>query len=292
VQETFTISNTGERILEYEIAVPEVPWIAVNPLAGELEPAMEQEIVVEGIHSGLPNDEYEVNIVITSNDPENGEISLNVRLVIDIEDNVPRIFINADTVLLEINEPDQQAIDTLLISNNGYQPLVFTLDVPQDQTWFDAQPTEGTVEPDSTVEIVVFTTDLPLENGEYESAIGITSNDPENGEVSVEVRLIVDIQDVGDRSASSLPQEYHLSAPFPNPFNNRTSIRFDLPTGSFVDLNLIDINGKFVRNIVSRDYRAGSHNAIIDANRLASGVYFLKMNAASYSAMEKIVLIR
>ncbi len=48
VQDTLTISNSGERLLEFEIAVPEVPWIAVEPLAGELEPGMEQEIVVEG----------------------------------------------------------------------------------------------------------------------------------------------------------------------------------------------------------------------------------------------------
>jgi len=83
-----------------------------------------------------------------------------------------------------------------------------------------------------------------------------------------------------------------LSEPYPNPFNSIASIRFDLPSNNFVNLNLVDINGRSVRNIIKGYYQAGYHNIIINADNLASGVYFLNMQTGDYTALKKIVLVR
>ena len=95
-----------------------------------------------------------------------------------------------------------------------------------------------------------------------------------------------------DKPDMGIPGSFHLSEPYPNPFNDTSSIRFDLPSNNFVNLNLIDINGRSVRKIIKGYYQSGYHNTIINGNNLASGVYFLNMQAGDYSAIKKIVLIR
>ncbi len=217
---------------------------------------------------------------------------MNVRLIVNIEDNVPRITLSADTVMLEIREADQQAIDTVLIGNSGYQPLTFALDIPQDQNWFNAQPDTGIVEPDATIEIVVFTTDQLTENGEYEGSIGITSNDPENSEVSIEVRLIVDIQGVSERSESPLLQGYRLSEPFPNPFNSQSVITYVTPKDTYVKLSLFDINGRYIRQLTSEWASAGKHQVVINSQDLTAGVYVVRFEAGGMELERKIQLVK
>jgi hypothetical protein len=292
VQAEVTISNSGERTLEYQIAVPEMPWINVDPIAGELDPDTEQEIVVEGIHSGLPNGEYEAVVFINSNDPENSEIELSVRLVINIDENVPRITLSDDTVRFEITEPEQQDIDTLIISNSGHQPLTFALNIPQDQNLFSVQPDSGLIEPDATIEVIISTTEQIPENGEYVSSIGITSNDPDNSETSIEVRLIVDINGVDDGVVSPFPQEYHLSEPFPNPFNSTTTISFDLPTPTSVNLKIYDLSGREIAVIEDGSFKAGRYTAVWNAKDYPAGMYLLRMESGGFRAVQKIIVVK
>ncbi|MDP8239603.1 MAG: T9SS type A sorting domain-containing protein [Candidatus Hatepunaea meridiana] len=292
VQEIFTISNGGERMLEFTLVVPELPWINATPLEGELEPGTEQEITVEGIHSGLPNGEYEVVIFINSNDPENDEIALNVRLVVNIDDNVPRMTLSTDTVTLEITEPDQQAIDTLIIGNSGSQQLGFRIQMPNHITWFMVSPDTGTIEPDAQVELYIMTQDSIPGNGEYSDAFLITSNDPENGEVIMEVRLIVDIQGISEGVVSPFPPDFHLSAPYPNPFNPETVISFALPEAVDVSLRVYDLSGRIAAILEDGLISAGYHSLIWNADDLPAGLYLIRIEAGEFRGVRKVMLIR
>ncbi len=293
VQETFTISNGGERTLEFTLAVPEVPWINATPLAGEVEPDAEQEITVEGIHSGLPNGEYEVEIFINSNDPENSEIALNVRLVVNIEDNVPRLTLSADTVMLEIHEADQQAIDTLIIGNSGLQPLGFRISTLFDPyRWYIIDNDSAIVDPDSQFELLIRTKEYLPGNGDYYSLFWIYSNDPENEEVEIVVHLTVNIQGVSDGVVSPFPLDFHLSAPFPNPFNAETNISFALPEAVDVSLSVYDLSGRVVVTLVDGLTVAGYHSLVWTANSLPAGIYLIRMEAGEFWGVKKVMLIR
>lgn len=292
VQETVTISNSGERTLEFTLAVPELPWINATPLEGEVQPDAEQEITVEGIHSGLPNDEYEALIFINSNDPENDEIALNVRLVINIEDNVPRLTLSADTVRLEISEPDQQAIDTLIIGNSGTQLLGFCINMPGHMTWFITDPDTGVVEPDSQVGLYVMTNDNIPGNGEYWDSFLITSNDPDNEDVIIAVQLVVDIDGVSSGSEFPYPDEFHLFTPFPNPFNSEAVISFTLPEVSDVSLRVFDLSGRTVATLEDGLVQAGFHSLVWKAEDLPAGLYLIRMEAGDFRGVEKVVLVR
>jgi hypothetical protein len=97
--------------------------------------------------------------------------------------------------------------------------------------------------------------------------------------------------DMGDMSAG-LPSKYELFGVYPNPFNPAATIAYALPAGGKVTLNVYDISGRLVRNLVD-GYRAGGrHEAIFDASGLASGVYIYRLEAGEFAANGKLILMK
>lgn len=89
-----------------------------------------------------------------------------------------------------------------------------------------------------------------------------------------------------------VPKEYLLEQNYPNPFNPTTNIKFSVPKGEFVEIKLYDVTGVEVAVILSNPLEAGSYNVDFNAAGLASGVYFYKITAGSFSDVKKMVLIK
>ena len=85
---------------------------------------------------------------------------------------------------------------------------------------------------------------------------------------------------------------YDLSQAYPNPFNAVTHIRFSIPKTEFVSLKVYDILGREVEILVDQTQSAGNYNVRFNASLLASGVYFIKMQAGSYSSTKKVILLK
>ncbi len=87
---------------------------------------------------------------------------------------------------------------------------------------------------------------------------------------------------------------------YPNPFNPVTTIIFDLPANSLVDVSLFDVTGRFIATIGDGVFHAGTHQLVVDANRhnLSSGVYFYRLEAHSLDgrstafAAKKMALVK
>jgi hypothetical protein len=78
----------------------------------------------------------------------------------------------------------------------------------------------------------------------------------------------------------------------PNPFNPTTTISFTLPEVSRVTLNVYDVAGRQVAQLVNGTREAGSHEVIFDGSNLASGLYLYTLTAGSHSATGKMMLIK
>ena len=94
-----------------------------------------------------------------------------------------------------------------------------------------------------------------------------------------------------------LPADYLLSQNQPNPFNPVTSVRFALPRGSEVRLTVFDVTGRVVRTLVDEELPAGYHETSWDGRsdsgqRVASGVYFYRLETAEFSATRKMTLLK
>jgi hypothetical protein len=94
-------------------------------------------------------------------------------------------------------------------------------------------------------------------------------------------------------TAAELPQGYLLSASYPNPFNPRAVVPFEVPQAVHVRLTLVDIFGREVAILLNRQVAAGSHEAVLDGGRLASGVYLVRLEAEGVvRASQKVLLLR
>ncbi len=90
----------------------------------------------------------------------------------------------------------------------------------------------------------------------------------------------------------ALPKSLALEQNYPNPFNPTTVISYQLSAVSNVTLKVYDILGRLVTTLVSEKQSAGSYSVTFDGSRLASGVYFYRLTAGSYTAIKKLVLLK
>lgn len=94
----------------------------------------------------------------------------------------------------------------------------------------------------------------------------------------------------------TLPTEF-ASAIYPNPFNPRTTISYDLPADTNVSVIIYDAIGQEIRQLVSQHYTAGRYSVQWDAKdfmgrSVGSGVYIAKIVAGPNTAIQKMLLLK
>lgn len=96
----------------------------------------------------------------------------------------------------------------------------------------------------------------------------------------------------GISEGTALPNEFSLSQNYPNPLNPSTRIEYELPSASYVTLEVFDLLGKKAATLVN-DYRnAGKHIIDFNAKGLASGVYYYVINANGFVQAKKMLLLK
>ena len=89
-----------------------------------------------------------------------------------------------------------------------------------------------------------------------------------------------------------LPTEFALHQNFPNPFNPSTIIRYDLPSDEHVTLIVYDVLGKVVARLVDGKQAAGSYEIPFSGTSFASGVYFYRLTAGTFTGVQKMMLMK
>ncbi|MGE5498384.1 MAG: T9SS type A sorting domain-containing protein, partial [Syntrophothermus sp.] len=92
--------------------------------------------------------------------------------------------------------------------------------------------------------------------------------------------------------ASSSDYTYSLQQNHPNPFNNRTVISYSLRDQSYVKLKIYDLTGREVASLVEKFQNPGSYTILFDASALPSGLYLYIINAGSFIAVKKLLILK
>jgi hypothetical protein len=83
-----------------------------------------------------------------------------------------------------------------------------------------------------------------------------------------------------------------LQQNYPNPFNPSTTIKYELPRTSHVNLSVYDMLGREVARLADDREEAGVHEVEFDGSNLATGVYFYRLKAGDFAQTRKLQLIR
>ena len=94
-----------------------------------------------------------------------------------------------------------------------------------------------------------------------------------------------------------MPAEFSLYPNYPNPFNPSTMITYDLAGEANVRLQVYDLMGRMIKNIINETQPAGRHLAVWNAtdnfgNPVSAGVYIYRLWADDHVFNRKMILIK
>ncbi|KAA3611041.1 MAG: T9SS C-terminal target domain-containing protein [Calditrichaeota bacterium] len=100
-----------------------------------------------------------------------------------------------------------------------------------------------------------------------------------------------------DSDRIPIPKQFRLYQNFPNPFNPVTTIRFDLPKEQNVSLNIYNVLGQKVKQLLNQKLDAGYHktewNGLNEHGvKVASGIYIYQIKAGKKLINKKMILIK
>jgi hypothetical protein len=100
-----------------------------------------------------------------------------------------------------------------------------------------------------------------------------------------------------DFSYLPTPRKFRLDQNFPNPFNPSATIKFEIARPVHVKLKIYDIKGRLVRTLVDEPRKPNLYRVIWDGTnesgaRVASGVYFCRLQAGDFDKTNKMVLLK
>ncbi|MHB8853243.1 MAG: T9SS type A sorting domain-containing protein [Ignavibacteriaceae bacterium] len=91
---------------------------------------------------------------------------------------------------------------------------------------------------------------------------------------------------------NNLPSNFALEQNYPNPFNPTTTINYSVSKTSMVTIKVYDILGNEVASLMNEEKPAGRYSVNFTASKLASGVYFYRMQAGSFVETKKLILLK
>jgi photosystem II stability/assembly factor-like uncharacterized protein len=102
----------------------------------------------------------------------------------------------------------------------------------------------------------------------------------------------VSVMNSAAATGTAAPAAFALLQNNPNPFNPSTTIRFDLASDRDVSLRVYNSLGQVIADLVSGHRPAGSYSVTWDANGVASGVYFYRLEAGNFVQTRKLIVLK
>lgn len=159
-------------------------------------------------------------------------------------------------------------------------------------SWLEIESEAGSVEPDEEGIIALTFTAPPSSDGlRFEAQLFIESNSLANDSIEIPIILEVGEQSAEDEAWSSLPVDFSVGNPYPNPFNARTVVPIALPITGKLVAAVYDLSGRRVFDLANGRFERGRHDLVFSADDLASGVYFILVTYKGQRIVRKMVLM-
>ena len=130
----------------------------------------------------------------------------------------------------------------------------------------------------------------------YNNSIYVFGGRNDSGDPVTEVEKLDLVTDVENENIQK-PDDFALYSNFPNPFNPSTTISFYLPSQSLVKIEIYNLAGEKVVELINEEMNQGTHKVLFDAraknlSSISSGVYFYKLVAFNFSTQNTYINTR
>ena len=126
-------------------------------------------------------------------------------------------------------------------------------------------------------------------------AVGFAENDissPDFGDI-ITMRFDLGDVSVANEDPMAFPKSATLASNFPNPFRQRTTLRFSLDVPAHATLSVYDLMGREVARVLDAPRAAGQSEVSFAANELSAGVYIYQLRIDGVPvASRRMVLMR
>ena len=129
-------------------------------------------------------------------------------------------------------------------------------------------------------------TDSKLQSGKYQYRLKMVDN---NGTFSYSKVEGAEV---------AIPKDFAVSQNYPNPFNPSTKIDYQVPVDAKVILEVYNIAGQKVVELVNKEQSAGYYTLDFGVSKLSSGVYIYRLVASDkatgniFSSIKKMMLLK
>jgi len=184
-------------------------------------------------------------------------------------------------------------------TNDATLPLIFTSsEATTDFSEGDITVTNGALSnftaSSSTVYTAIFT---PTANGEATIDVATNTFTDAAGNDNTAAIQYTWTYVVLSINSELLPEVFALHQNYPNPFNPVTSLRYDLPENSLVNITIYDMMGREVKTLVNQTQDAGYKSVVWNATNdygrpVSAGIYLYQIQAGKYISTKKMVLLK
>lgn len=89
-----------------------------------------------------------------------------------------------------------------------------------------------------------------------------------------------------------IPRDFELEQNYPNPFNSQTEIKFIINKKGIYRLEVFDILGRKVDELINKELKVGEYEVKYDAQNSVSGIYIYKLSSDNSFLSKKLLLIK
>ena len=120
------------------------------------------------------------------------------------------------------------------------------------------------------------------------AGVGRYVGDKVNG---MSIRCIANSGSTGTDNINT-PLNFNLKQNYPNPFNSTTTINYQLPKSTSVNISIYDIRGQLVETLVNEQNNSGSHSVVWNAENVKQGIYYYKIVTDKFIETKKCLLLK
>ena len=88
-----------------------------------------------------------------------------------------------------------------------------------------------------------------------------------------------------------IPTSFEILGNYPNPFNPRTSITYEVHEPQHLQLSIINLSGHFVTELAARHHESGLFESVWDGTELSSGTYFVRLRGQDGTVQTRQILL-